>query len=219
MSEKRADKASPGAADPEFSEEREFNDEDYSKELKELESKGGRRRKKAKGAVSFREAARTEEEEQITAFLRQTSMVRCERYNANLTVIGCARKKEAPPPRARTAGVSDEEYKQSHPCHGCVGPVHVNWPLDTNPIPGSLDDSPTPVIVKESDGSIFTGRAVAGWQDVTRPGTSDVPSIIMEGASNRSEDYTPPSPPAPGGGKGQTPPGPTPEGPGRGRSS
>ncbi len=61
-------------------------------------------------------------------------MVRCERYNANLTSLGCKRKKESAPPRVKNSSMSDEESIQNHPCFGCLGPIVINWDVDRPPI-------------------------------------------------------------------------------------
>ena len=70
------------------------------------------------------------EEEQISHFVRGITMVRCERYNANLTANGCQRKKEALPPRVKNAAAVDDENIQNHPCFGCLGPILISWPED-----------------------------------------------------------------------------------------
>ncbi len=84
--------------------------------------------------ISYRNQIREEERRQIEEFLKNTVMVRCERYNANLTAWACKNKKEAPPPRLRAA-LSEEENLNNHPCFGCVGPIIINWPMDRPPIP------------------------------------------------------------------------------------
>ena len=76
----------------------------------------------------------SEEVGRIKEFLSSISRVRCERYNANLTVIGCHRKKTSTPQRLKNRTSPEDENIQNHPCFGCLGPIIINWPEGSLPI-------------------------------------------------------------------------------------
>lgn len=76
----------------------------------------------------------SEEVGRIKEFLSSISRVRCERYNANLTVIGCHRKKTSTPQRLKNRTSPEDDNIQNHPCFGCLGPIIINWPEGSLPI-------------------------------------------------------------------------------------
>ena len=136
---------------------------------------------------SFQDQERIEESGQIASFLKSTLMVRCERYNANLTAVGCQRKKEAPPPRVKNSSLSEEESMQNHPCFGCLGPIVINWPVGSPPI--SLQEiERAPVIVHpylEDSFSADRSSRIQQENDGTAPLVAEaIPSV--SGVEQRS---------------------------------
>lgn len=128
---------------------------------------------------NFLRQERAAEFSQIESFLQQTLMVRCERYNANITSLGCFRKKESPPPKLKNSQGPEEENIQNHPCFGCIGPILVNWPIQDPPV-ALHEVEERPVIVHpgiEDDFSIARERQIEAYRE-QHTGTSysvDVP--------------------------------------------
>lgn len=109
---------------------------------------------------------------QIEAFLNKRLMVRCERYNANLTSVGCKRKKESPPPKLKNAAFSEEDNMQNHPCFACVGPVVINWEIEDSPI-ALHEVEKRKVIVHpglEDDFTEARARQIQLYKEMSRPG-------------------------------------------------
>ncbi|MEM1009612.1 MAG: hypothetical protein AAGJ35_11470, partial [Myxococcota bacterium] len=102
----------------------------------------------------FEEKILDDERSNVESFLSATTMVRCERYNANLSAKGCARKKQAPPPRVKNSLQSDEEAMQNHPCFRCVGPILINWTKESTPIQIKARTQ-APVIIHPTDDHIL----------------------------------------------------------------
>ncbi|TNE46212.1 MAG: hypothetical protein EP343_24200 [Deltaproteobacteria bacterium] len=104
---------------------------------------------------------------QIESFLTQTVMVRCERYNANITSASCYRKKTSPAPKVKNAQAQEEEVIQNHPCFGCPGPIWVNWPIQDPPI-ALHEVEERPVIVHpgiEDDFSLAREKQIEAYRE------------------------------------------------------
>ncbi len=104
---------------------------------------------------------------QIESFLTQTVMVRCERYNANITSASCFRKKTSPAPKVKNAQAQEEEVIQNHPCFACPGPIWVNWPIQDPPI-ALHEVEERPVIVHpgiEDDFSLAREKQIEAYRE------------------------------------------------------
>ena len=115
-------------------------------------------------------------------------MVRCERYNANLTAVGCQRKKESLPPRVKNAAITEEESVQNHPCFGCLGPIIVNWPVADPPI--LMEEVTTkPVIVHPNLEDTFspTTRRIDGLKSKKKERFQYIPSASIQSFSPKDD--------------------------------
>lgn len=146
---------------------------------------------------SFLRQEQAAESNQIESFLTQTVMVRCERYNANITSLGCWRKKTSPPPKVKNAQAQEEEVIQNHPCFACLGPIWVNWPIQDPPV-ALHEVEERPVIVHpgiEDDFSLARERQIEAYREqytgtryeVFQPKPEELPSYQHVKSKQRVE--------------------------------